>query len=129
MNVLVDSSVWIDFFRGSDKVGHLDVLIEEDLICTNDLILAELVPLLRIKRQRKLVALLQTIQRLPMDIDWNEIVDFQIKCIRSGINQVGIPDLMIAQNAIQQGATIYALDKHFALMGNSLPLALLEPSK
>lgn len=32
MNVLVDSSVWIDYFRGGSD-SSLDGLIEENLIC------------------------------------------------------------------------------------------------
>jgi predicted nucleic acid-binding protein len=91
MTVLVDSSVWIDYFRGSEKVDMLDLLIEENLLAINDLILAELVPYLRIKRQRKLLLLLQEIRRIPLKIDWEEIVEMQIKCIRTGINKVGIP--------------------------------------
>ncbi len=43
MSVLVDSSVWIDYFRGTGE--ELDYLIEEAVVATNELILAELVPL------------------------------------------------------------------------------------
>ena len=125
MNVLVDSSVWIDYFRGTDEANRLDFLIEENLVCTNDLILAELVPFLRIKRQRKLTNLLQSIYRLPMVIEWDGIIESQVKCVRSGINKIGIPDLMIAQNAIQNEVVVYSLDKHFTLMCKALPLNLL----
>jgi predicted nucleic acid-binding protein len=124
MTVLVDSSVWIDYFRGSEKADMLDLLIEENLLAINDLILAELVPYLRIKRQRKLLLLLQEIRRIPLKIDWEEIVEMQIKCIRSGINKVGIPDLLIAQNAIQNKLVLYSLDKHFNLMAECTPLSV-----
>ncbi|NOX90781.1 MAG: PIN domain-containing protein [Calditrichaeota bacterium] len=43
MPVLVDSSVWIDYFRAGIKSEKLDELIDENLICTKDIILAELV--------------------------------------------------------------------------------------
>jgi predicted nucleic acid-binding protein len=124
MTVLVDSSVWIDYFQGSEKVDMLDLLIEENLLAINDLILAELVPYLRIKRQRKLLLLLQEIRRIPLKIDWEEIVEMQIKCIRTGINKVGIPDLLIAQNAIQNKLVLYSLDKHFSLMAECTPLSV-----
>lgn len=120
MNVLVDSSVWIDYFRGSGNGDTLDLLIDENLICTNELILAELIPFLRIKRQRKLIDLFQSMQRLPPDIDWDKIIEFQLKSIRAGVNKVGVPDLVIAQNAIQHGATVFSLDNHFSLMSQSL---------
>lgn len=129
MNVLVDSSVWIDYFRGSGRVDALDLLIDQNLVCINELILTELVPFLRIKRQRKLIEHLQSVQRLSLGIDWDNIVDLQVKCVRSGINNVGIPDLIIAQNAIQHGATVFSLDKHFSLMSQHIPLSLFGGAK
>ena len=38
--VLVDSSVWIDYFRGTGIDDRLDGLMEEGQIVTNDLVLA-----------------------------------------------------------------------------------------
>jgi predicted nucleic acid-binding protein len=129
VNVLVDSSVWIDYFRGSGSVDALDFLIDENLICTNELILTELIPFLRIKRQRKLIDLLQSVERLSLDIDWDKLIEFQVKCIRAGINKVGISDLVIAQNAIQHGATVFSQDKHFSLMSRHLPFSLFGDSE
>ncbi len=50
MNILVDTSAWIDYFRGNGNSNTLDFLIEEDLVATNNLILAELIPFLHIKK-------------------------------------------------------------------------------
>lgn len=124
MNVLVDSSVWIDYFRGGTE-SSLDWLIEENLICINDLISAELVPFLRVRRQRKLIELLSAVRHLPLAIDWTGIIELQVKCLRSGINKVGIPDLIIAQAAMQHEASLYSLDKHFPLIATCVPLQLL----
>jgi len=44
------------------------------------------------------IELLHEINRIPLDIDWKEIVEFQVRCLKSGANGVGIPDLIIAQN-------------------------------
>ena len=128
MNVLVDSSVWIDYFRGGSD-SSLDGLIEENLICINDLISAELVPFLRVRRQRKLIELLGVVRRLPLVIDWTGVIDLQVKCLHSGINKIGIPDLMIVQNAIQNDATLYSLDKHFQLISTCAPLKLLGEAR
>ena len=46
MVVLVDTSVWIDYFRGAGDSEPLDYLINENLVVTNEIILAELVPFL-----------------------------------------------------------------------------------
>ena len=53
MQTLVDSSIWIDYFRDGKKSDKLEYLIDENIVVINDLILAELVPFLKIKNQRK----------------------------------------------------------------------------
>jgi predicted nucleic acid-binding protein len=58
MPVLVDTSIWIDYFRTGNNSEKLDFLIDENLIVINDLILSELVPYLRLPNQRKLFKLL-----------------------------------------------------------------------
>ena len=126
MQVLVDSSVWIDYFRGNGKADKLDFLIDENILVINDLILAELVPFLRMKNQRKLISILNSIYKLDMNIDWSQLIDFQQKCLRKGINGIGIPDLIIAQNALQNHCEIYSLDQHFELMKKPLKLTLTE---
>ena len=116
MQVLVDTSVWMDYFRSGDNSGKLDYLIDENLVVVNELILAELVPFLKARRKNKIVELLYSITKLSLAIDWDEVVDFQLKCLKSGLNGIGIPDLLIAQNARQNRCEIYSLDSHFSLM-------------
>ena len=55
MSVLVDTSVWIEYFRSGNNSGKLDLLIDENLIVINDLILAELVPSLKVRNQNKII--------------------------------------------------------------------------
>ena len=126
MQVLVDSSVWIDYFRGGGNSDKLDFLIDENILVINDLILAELIPFLKIQNQHKLIGLLNFVERLDLNIDWEQIIDFQHKCLRKGINGIGIPDLIIAQNSLQNRCEIYSLDQHFKLMKKPLELALTE---
>jgi predicted nucleic acid-binding protein len=124
VSVLVDSSIWIEYFRGSANDGRLDFLIEENLIVVNDLILAELIPALHMRRQRKLIGLMREIVCPPLEVDWNDLVQMQIACLKHGINKVGIPDLMIAQHAIQNRLELYTRDKHFKLIAQHIALAL-----
>lgn len=124
MDVLIDTSVWIDYFRGNDNARHLDFLIDENLIVTNEIILAELIPYLKIKKQNKVIKLLQEINKLAMHIDWTEIIEFQVRCLKSGANGIGIPDLIITQNAKQNNCKIYSLDKHFRLLNHILKVKL-----
>ena len=113
MSVLVDSSVWIDYFRDAGQADVLELLIEDNLVVTNELILAELIPSLNLHKAYGLVSLLQEIKLQPMSIDWAKIIKLQTDCLRKGINGVGIPDLIIAQNAKQGGLKLLTNDQHF----------------
>ena len=124
MGVLVDTSIWVDYFRGGNSSPDLDALINENLVVTNDIILAELVPYLKIKKQITVVKLLQEISRVPMQINWDELIEFQVKCLKAGANGVGIPDLIIAQNAKSNNCKIYSLDKHFRLLNRVIKVKL-----
>ncbi|MDP2990816.1 MAG: PIN domain-containing protein [Kiritimatiellota bacterium] len=126
MKVLIDSSVWVAYFRGVGDVTTVDWLIEEGLIVTNNLILAELTPPLLVRGERKLVSLLREIECVPLTLDWDGIIEMQVICLRNGINKVGIPDLVIAQHVIQNNLSLFSLDKHFAFLGRHMPLNLFS---
>jgi predicted nucleic acid-binding protein len=126
MSILVDTSIWVAYLRDGNFSEKLHFCIDEDLIVTNDLILAELIPFLKVRNQKKLISLLQTIKRLDLFIDWNQIIDYQYQCLKNGLNGVGIPDLIIAQNAIQNDCEIFSQDNHFRLMGDFLNLSILQ---
>jgi predicted nucleic acid-binding protein len=126
MRVLVDSSVWIDYFRGTKRSDKLDHFIDENVIVTNDLILAELVPFLLVKNQKKLIRLLNAVEKVKMNVDWDQIVDIQYGCLKKGINGIGIPDLMIAQNALQNVCKIYSLDGHFEQMKDVIRISIIK---
>lgn len=120
MSVLIDSSVWIEYFRNGNNYEKVDFLIDENLVVTNDLILAELIPFLKIRKQNSLIDLLHNIGKLKLDIKWDQVIDLQYLCLQNGLNGVGIPDLIIVQNAIQNNSKIYSLDKHFSGMSGFL---------
>ena len=124
MNVLVDSSVWIDYFRSAKNSIELDDLIDNNIIVINEIILAELVPFLKLQNQVEVIELLYEIRPIPLNINWQEIISFQTKCLKTGINGIGIPDLIIAQNALQYGCQIYSLDHHFRLLNQALGIGL-----
>ena len=126
MPVLVDTSIWIEYFRSGNHAAKLDFLIDKNFIVINDLILAELVPSLEVHNQSKIVKLLYKINKIGLSINWIQIIDFQFKCLKNGLNGIGIPDLILAQNAKQNGFEIYSLDNHFNLMKDILGLRLLD---
>lgn len=116
MKVLVDSSVWIDYFKSGERSEELDYLIDNNLIYINDLILTELIPSLKLQHQSSLISALKEVAKLPLSIHWQQIQELQLSCLKNGINGIGIPDLIIAQNAMQNVCFIFSLDKHFSLM-------------
>jgi len=124
VSVIIDSSVWLEYFRKGNNSEKVDFLIDEDLIVTNDLILAELTPFLMMRKQEKLLKLLHNINKLAIKISWDQLVDFQCSCLQNGLNGVGIPDLIIVQNAIQNDSQIYSLDKHFTSMSAFLDVEI-----
>ena len=116
MEVLVDTSVWIDYFHSGDKSDKLELLIDENLVVINDLILTEILPLLIVKKENKVVKLLKNIKNNMMHPDWEEIIDYQVSCLKSGSTGIGISDLLIAQNSIQNNIPVYSIDNNFKFM-------------
>jgi len=114
--VLIDTSVWIDYFKGLETATQLNALIDSNQICINDLILAELVPSINHKKEQELKDLLYSVARISIEVNWNHIIEMQTVNLKNGINRVGIADLIIAQNALANDLEVYALDKHFELM-------------
>lgn len=122
--VLVDRSVWIDFFRNG-RQEKLESLIREDLICTNEIILTELLPSLMHLGQKEAIEGLKSIEPIPLNIDWDIIRRYQTMNLQHGINKVGIPDLIILQQVIQEKMTLMTVDKHFHLMQNLFKFELI----
>ena len=115
-HILIDSSVWISFFKGNKETLPMLDLIDSNRVCTNDLILSELIPFLVHRKENHLVEILQIIENIELNINWSLIIEMQSINLKNGINKVGVPDLIIAQNAIQKNIPLYSLDKHFQLM-------------
>jgi predicted nucleic acid-binding protein len=123
--VLVDTAAWIDYFAGKKNSGAIDGFIQENVICINDLILAELVPSIRMNKAFELVSLLQAVSKIPLSIDWAAIIEMQITNKKNGINNVGIPDLIIVQNVMQNDLELCSPDRHFKLMSKLFHFRLL----
>lgn len=123
-NVLIDSSAWISYFKYG-KIPKLDRLLEEDLACINELILTELAPALMKKKEHEILEGLRAIQKIPMQIDWDLIREYQLMNLENEINRVGIPDLIILQQVIDQKLSLFSFDKHFKLMRDHLTFDLI----
>jgi hypothetical protein len=118
-SVLVDSSVWIDYFKGNNpKSNILSDLIDKNAVCTNDLILAELIPYIKISGETHLVELLFYLTNIKLNIDWDDIMKMQTLNLKNNLYKIGIPDLIILQNVIQNNLILFSFDNHFKAMSN-----------
>lgn len=127
-NILIDTSIWIEYFRGSGNIKSdiINNLIDNNQICTNNLILSELIPPLKLKKELKLIDILITIRNIPINIIWEDIINYQIINLKNGINNVGIPDIIIMQNVINNNLELFSLDKHFQLMNKFIKFNIFK---
>ena len=114
--ILVDSSVWIEYFKGNKDTLSLNKLLDLNSVCVNDLILTELLPSINHKKEAVLRELLLVITKIPLAISWNTLINMQTQNLKRGINKVGIADLIIIQNVIDNDLELFSFDKHFQLI-------------
>ena len=126
MNYLVDSSAWIEYFKGNRKFYFLNDFIGINTICTNDIILSELLPSIIHKKENNLAELLNCVKKYELYIDWQEIRNIQLLNLQHGNNNIGISDIIIAQNCMQNGLKIIIHDKHFEAMARYVPLVIYK---
>ena len=125
---LIDTSVWIEYFRGTKAINTelINSFIDNNQICINDLILSELLPSLKHKKETDLIDILLSIRNIPIEINWQEIINYQIINLKNGINNVGIPDIIILQNVINNNLSLISVDKHFNQMKKHFDFSLID---
>lgn len=123
--VLIDSSVWIEYFKNGN-IPLIDQLLKEGFACINDVILTELEPVLKHRKRLDILEGLNAIEKVPLKIDWEIIKTYQLLNLQNGINKVGIPDLIILQQVLSEKITLFSFDKHFKMMNKFLSFELLS---
>ena|SRR3972149_2529255 len=118
--VLVDTSVWIDYFSGKKTAGKLDSLIDEHLVCINKIIICELFPFLYVKKELELIDLLNAVPEIPLNISWDKIIAYQTNILENNYKRVGIPDLIILDNIIQNDLKLFSFDKPLLQLKNMM---------
>ena len=129
--VLVDSSIWIEFFRrpGAPVSLELDRLLAHRLVCTTGVVKAEVVPGARTPKDfRRLRRLFDALPLAPeREGFWTHLIHFQYRLRRKGILDTGIPDLIVATVAIQNRKLVFSTDEDFPRMAPHIPLRLFTP--
>jgi predicted nucleic acid-binding protein len=129
--VLVDTSVWIVFFRegSSPAARKLDMLLEEGEACICGLIEAELLPGLHRKDRARVRALMAGLPCLETATDiWTDVADIQERSLAQGLGPFSIPDLIVAAVALRHEVPLFSLDKHFLSITRVTGLKLWEES-
>jgi len=124
--ILVDTSAWIDFFRGKGPLADR----VDDALASNDAalcgpILTELRRGLRSpSERRKVIPLLDGCHLLEQPVAlWEEAGELGYVLARKGVT-VKTLDLLIATYALSHGVALLASDSDFAGMRNAgIPLA------
>jgi predicted nucleic acid-binding protein len=127
--ILVDSSVWIDFFRGAEtpQVALLDSLLGRSPLAVGDLIAAEV--LLGVRDNREFKWVKQTLDAF----DHIEIAGYALavkaaenhRALRGmGITVRKTIDTLIATRCIEDGLTLLHADRDFQPFAQHLGLKL-----
>ena len=116
--ILVDSSMWIDYFRGmqSPQTDRLHALLGNEPIATGDLVLAEV---LRgfgsdqdFNQGKKLLMSLPIIELVGGDIAIQAAINFRA-LLSLGITVRKTIDTLIATSCIEKGLALLYSDKDF----------------
>ena len=124
--ILCDTSALIEYFDGNPQFSFVGDLVLNNLLAINEVILTEFLPSLVRDENFRIAAIANKIERIPMDINWKEICNYKITLMKNGHSRIGILDLLIAQNCIQNDVEIISYDKHFEVMAKFLPLKLYK---
>lgn len=125
--ILVDSSVWIDYFRQADtpQVALLDSLLGRSPLAVGDLIAAEVLQGIRSDREYRLVKRMLA-AFTPIDLVGYELALKAAENYRSlrakGITIRKTIDTLIATRCIQDGLTLLHADKDFQPFAEHLGL-------
>ncbi|MFC3052378.1 type II toxin-antitoxin system VapC family toxin [Kordiimonas pumila] len=128
--ILVDSSVWIDFFRGkqSRETDLLDRCLGTEPLLTGDLIITEVLQGFKHERDfRKARAALGQLEFAPMvgaEIALKSAENYR-RLRQQGITVRKTIDVLIATFCIENGHTLLHSDRDFDVMVDSLGLKTL----
>ena len=123
---LVDTSIWIDFFRGDRRViDRLDPLLAAGEVGLCGPVQAEVLSGAPTYAEwKRLERLLGALDWLPLPVDvWRRAADARFALARRG-NQAALVDLLIALAAVEADAQLLTRDSDFGRIAEVLPLRL-----
>ena len=131
--MLVDTSVWIDFFNGYDSRASMrlaDAIAEGESIAVPGIVLTEILLGLRDDAEAARIAdLLGAFDEIadPTRADYAEAARIYRVCRLRGFTIRSTIDCLIAQLCLRDGIPLLTKDRDFKGIGQCLPLQLFEP--
>ena len=118
MRVLVDTSVWIEFFKANSSVSNnLELLLIEDSVAICGVVLFEL--LQGIKSESEKLKIKEILLNLPyVEINkniWQKSAEISLNIKKKGYT-IPFSDILIGTLAIENNFSVFTLDKHFELI-------------
>lgn len=124
--VLVDTSVWIEFFRKHEPYhGIVTRLIDNEQVCCTGIILAELMQGAKLEKELAVLGdFLQVFEFIPETPElWAEAGHLSFNLRRKGLT-VGLADCFIAVAASQACVPLATLDGHFEVLKKPAKISL-----
>ena len=117
--IAVDTSVWIDFFRGrSPIVEKLSVLLDHDEVALPVSVKIEILSGARKSEVHRLDRVLSALPILyPTEGLWRRTEQWVTAGAAAG-QRFGVGDLLVAALAIENGCTLWSLDGDFKRMAS-----------
>ena len=124
MDVIVDSSVWIDYLAG-ETIREIEVAALDGTLVLSPLVIAELLSGENTLRERQIIGeLLQDFELHPTPLGhWLRVGELRRLLHTRGIH-VSIPDAHVAQCAIDRDAVLISRDFVFARIAEHTSLRL-----
>ena len=123
-DVLVDSSSWIDFFRGEPRaVKKVDPLLADGRAAITGPIYAEVVSGAQSRAVfDRLSLLFRSLTLLPIPaLGWEQVAEARFALARQG-TQLHLVDLLIAVTALNSGHSLLTRDRDFAIISKVVPV-------
>ena len=126
MKVMLDSSIWISYLRIGKHTDLVNGLIDSNSLFINDVILFEIIPNIKSRSQKKIIDILNSINKYALEIDWQWIMQIQTKLKSNGINNVALNDLLISNNCIKNDISLFSSDRDFENISEISSLKLIS---
>ena len=130
--MLVDPSVWIDFFKGHDSKESArlaDAIADGEPVVLPGLVLTEILLGFRQESEASRIAvLLEAFDEMPEPVrgDYVEAARIYRLCRTQGFTIRSTIDCLIATMCLREQVPLLSKDRDFAMIAECVPLQLLE---